>query len=154
MRRWIAVALIGGALGFAGAAAAASPSHQEWTMGLFALGGGSTDPTGIVRDAPSYGGLTIGPICCQLSLDFERVFNAEVMRGTVSGTIVVGGSPDGTVWRGALHGRLTPSGMNGHLVVVEEGTGRRFVGTWSTQGHPDQGFPHFLGLDVEGELHE
>ena len=154
MRRWIAVALIGGALGFVGAAAAAAPSHHAWGMGLFALGGGSTETAGIVRDAPRYGGLTFGPICCEVTVSFERVFNADVMRGAVSGTLGVSGNAEETTWRGTLHGRLTPGGMNGHLVVVEEGTGRRFVGTWSTQGHPDQGFPHFLGLDVDGDLHD
>lgn len=154
MKRWIAVALVGSALAFASVASAAPPSHHAWTMGLFALGGGSTATTGIVRDAPSYGGITSGPICCELSLDFERQFNADVMRGVVKGTLVVGGNPDGTVWRGTLSGRLTPTGSNGVLVAVEEETGRRFVGTWSIVGHPDQGLPHFLSLDVEGHLQD
>jgi hypothetical protein len=154
MKRWIAVALVGSALAFAGAATAAPPSHHAWAMGLFALGGGSAATTGLVRDAPAYGGITSGPICCELSLQFERQFNADVMRGAVSGSLVVGGNPDGTVWHGDLHGRLTPEGMNGVLIAVEEGTGRRFVGTWEIVGHPDQSLPHFLTLQVEGNLRE
>jgi hypothetical protein len=154
MKRWITVALVGLALAFAGSASAAMPSHHTWGMGLFALGGGSTATTGIVRDAPAYGGITSGPICCELSLEFERHFNADVMYGAVSGTLVVGGNPDGTVWSGTLRGRLTPEGMDGVLIAVEDGTGRRFVGTWSVLGHPDQSMPHFLTLAVDGNLHE
>jgi hypothetical protein len=154
MKRWIAVALVGLALALAGAATAAPASQHSWAMSLFALGGGSSATTGKVRDAPAYGGITSGPICCEVTIEFERHFNADVMHGTVSGTLVVGGNSSDTVWHGTLHGKVTPEGSEGTLIAVEDGTGRRFVGTWRIVGHPDQSVPHFVSLAVEGKLHD
>jgi hypothetical protein len=153
MKRWIAVALVGVALALAGTATAAPASQHAWGIGLFALGGGSAATTGHVRDAPQYGGITSGPLCCEISVEFVRNFNADVMHGSVSGTFVVGGNPDGTVWHGKLRGTMTPEGSNGVLIASEDGTGRRFVGTWTIVGHADQSIPHFISLAVEGDLH-
>ncbi len=154
MKRWIAVALVGLALAFAGAATAAPPSDHAWVMSLFALGGGSSATTGHVHDTPRYGGITDGPLCCEATVNFERNFNADVMRGSIAGTLVVSGNANDTVWRGTFHGRLTPEGSDGVLIAVEDGTGRRFVGKWSIVGHADQSVPHFISLDVEGKLHD
>jgi hypothetical protein len=154
MKRWIAVALVGSALAFAGAATAAPPSDHAWVMTFFALGGGSSATTGQVRDAPRYGGITDGPLCCEATVSFERNFNADVMRGSIAGTLIVGGNANDTVWRGTFHGRVTPEGSDGVLIAVEEPTGRRFVGKWSIVGHPDQSVPHFLSIAVDGKLQD
>ena len=117
-------------------------------------GAGSSATTGHVRDAPQYGGITSGPLCCEATVSFERNFNADVMRGSISGTLIVSGNANDTVWRGTFHGRVTPEGSDGVLIAVEEPSGRRFVGTWSIVGHPDQSRPHFLSIAVDGDLHE
>jgi hypothetical protein len=153
MRRLLAVALCGSALALTGVASAAAPSQHAWTMGLFALGGGSSATSGIVRDAPEYGGISIGPVCCEVTILFERHFNADVMRGAIDGRIVVGGNPDGTVWEGTLHGSIDPAGSSGHLSLVEDTTGRRFSGTWTWVGHPDQSVPHVISIPVDGMLY-
>ena len=160
MRRSLLAGLLVAALALAGSAAAA-PTPASWSMGLFAVTPGSTATTGIVRDAPTYGGITsAGPMCCEVTVAFNRVFNADVMRGSVTADVVVAGNPDATIWFGRLHGEITPEGSAGSFTAIEKefadgrlvATGRRFVGMWSSLGHADQSVPHVITLSIEGSF--
>ena len=161
MRRSLLAGLFVAALALAGSASAAAPTPASWSMGLFAVTPGSTATTGIVRDAPTYGGITsAGPMCCEVTVAFDRVFNADVMRGSVAADVVVAGNPDETIWFGSLHGEITPEGSAGSFTAIEKefahgrlaATGRRFVGMWSSPGHADQSVPHVITLAIEGSF--
>ena len=161
MRRLVAAVVCVGALVLASAATASAPTPQAWDISLFSFVPGSTATDGRVRDAPRYVGITLaGPICCQISVLFERHFDATTMQGTVSGTVSVAGNANDTIWRGDLHGTMTSEGSFGHLTLVERSadgqakTGRRLAGTWSLAGHPDQSLPHVITISVDGKLYE
>ena len=160
MGRWVVAVLCGGALALASVASASAPTRYAWEVGLFNVVPGSTATEGIVSDAPVYGGTaTEGPMCCQVTLSLERHFDAAVMRGSVSGTIVVGGNATDTVWQGRLRGSISPDGSSGKFVAVEESldggtTGRRLVGSWTVLGHADQSMPHVITIQFEGKLKE
>jgi hypothetical protein len=161
MRRWVTAALCAGALSFAGAASAAAPSEHAVTFGLFSFVPGSTATHGVVHDAPEYGGIiSTGLFCCEVTVTFDRVFNADQLRGSVRGNLIVGGNPFDTIWVGELHGSMSPQGSSGVFTAVEQTfgsgglveTGRRFVGRWHVSGHADQSLPHVITLEVEGSL--
>jgi hypothetical protein len=73
---------------------------------------------------------------------FHRAYDADTMRGTVSGTLFGGGV--GTwVYTGELHGVITQDGMRGHFSLTktpdESSTNEgswKIVGTWESEGHP------------------
>jgi hypothetical protein len=161
MKRLIAVALVGSALAFAGAATAAAPAQHAADISLFAFVGGSTAVEGHVRDAPIYGGITTSNLwCCEVSVVLERNFNAGQLRGSVSGRVSIGGNANDTLWQGDLHGSMTPEGTAGQVVIVERvfsggtlvPTGRKFVGSWGYAGHPDQSRPHNITIHFEGSV--
>lgn len=159
MKRWIAVALVGSALVFAGAATAARPAQHAADISLFAFTGGSTATQGHVRDAPVYGGITTSDLwCCEVGVVLERNFNAGQLRGSVSGRISISGNANDTVWQGELHGSMSPEGSSGQVVIVESvfvaetlvPTGRKFVGSWAYTGQPDQSRPHVITIHLDG----
>ena len=160
MKRWIAVALVGSALAFAGVATAAQPAQHAADISLFAFIGGSTATQGHVRDAPVYGGITTSDLwCCEVGVVLERNFNAEQLRGSVSGRISISGNANDTLWQGELHGSMSPEGSSGQVVIVERvfggggtlvPTGRRFVGSWAYAGQPDQSRPHVITIHLDG----
>lgn len=159
MKRWVLLVLCGGALALASVALASAPSEQAWDISLFSVVPGSTATTGHVDDAPEYGGITVsGPVCCEITILFERHFDAATMDGRLSGTVIVGGNPDDTIWRGELRGRMTSAGSSGRLTLVERSadglarTGRKLTGTWFSVGQPDQSVPHFITIHVDGKL--
>ena len=142
----------------ASAAHARQGEAVEWSAGLFAIQGGSTATDGVVRDAPQYGGLSIGAICCELTSSFDRVFRADLMRGSIRGALSASEPIRETVWRGEMRGTISPAGSEGTVVATETvlpGSPyqpRKFTGTWTWWGHPDQSVPHFIEIRFSGTL--
>ena len=73
----------------------------------------------------------------QGSIIFERMYDPDTMRGTVSGTIS-GSGPN--THSGELHGRITEEGMSGTFMMIRRIDGNeptyRIVGQWESIGHP------------------
>lgn len=134
--RRVALALV--AVGIAALALTGSPAAKEQQPFSFCLGNHisswtveSTDP--LVRDTISFFGT--GALV-QHSIRVERTFRPETMRGHLSGTISATGPNS---HRGTLNGTITPAGMSGTIHMTrfrEDGTEDRYIGTWSSVGHP------------------
>ena len=63
--------------------------------------------------------------------------NREQMRGTVSGSVTMDNPVLELHWEGPLRGRVTPEGAEGVLHLTEVSTGRRFSGSWVSDGIVD-----------------
>jgi hypothetical protein len=90
--------------------------------------------------------------CCDTYGDFAWTVDLDRMQGTVSGSIHVSVNQfePFILWKGDLHGVLTPEGASGVLHMVAD-TGQRFVGKWESSGpvDPTNGT---LGIDVTGTV--
>jgi hypothetical protein len=136
-------------------ATAGSKQDVSFSMSVLSLNGAAsswTDTNGVLHERSHvYGGIVQDQnVCCEVSLTVDRDVQVSEMRGSMSGTISIGGNSADITWTGELEGRIDADASGGRI-VLRDSNGHKLRGSWSSAS-PDLSMPHGLEIKVEGRL--
>jgi hypothetical protein len=153
----IALFLLAGATMVALLATQANAGPKQdvsFSMSVLSIGAASswTDANNVLHErSHAYGGIVQDQtVCCEVSVAVDRDVQLDAMRGSMAGTISIGGNSADVTWTGELDGRIGADSSGGRIVLYGS-NGHKVRGTWSAAS-PNLSMPHGLEIRVEGRL--